>query len=53
LAAFKAAKLWLVVVVYYPLVARPLNLDAALFVSAARAGVVVTNFIDTHYDREA
>ncbi|MEY5037707.1 MAG: hypothetical protein RL472_813, partial [Pseudomonadota bacterium] len=33
---------------------RLFNLDAALFgFLAARAGVVVTNFIDTHYDREA
>lgn len=53
--AFKAAKLWLVVQLRdYPLVARLFNLDAALFgFLAARAGVVVTNFIDTHYDREA
>ena len=53
--AFKAAKLWLVVQLRdYPLVALLFNLDAALFgFLASRAGVVVTNFIDTHYDREA
>lgn len=53
--AFNAAKLWLMVQLRdYPLVAMLFNLDAALFgFLAARAAVVVTNFIDTHYDREA
>lgn len=53
--AVKAAKLWLVVQLRdYPLVALVFNLDAGLFgFLVARAGVVVTNFIDTHYDREA
>lgn len=52
--AFKTAKLWLVVVLRdYPLVALLFNLDAAfLGFLAARAGVVVTNFIDTYYERE-
>lgn len=52
--AFETAKLWLVVQLRdYPLVALLFNLDAALFgLLAARAGVVITNFIDTHYERE-
>lgn len=53
--AFEAAKLWLVVQLRdYPVAALLFNLDSALFgFLVARAGVVITNFIDTYYDRKA
>ncbi len=53
--AFEGAKLWLVAQMReYPLVALLFNLDMALFgFLAARASVVITHFVETHYDRRA
>ncbi|MBW0157607.1 hypothetical protein [Sedimentimonas flavescens] len=51
--AFEAAKLWLVVQAReYRLVTLLFNLDTALFgFFAARASVVVTHFVETHYGK--
>lgn len=53
--AFEAAKLWMVVQLReYQLVTMLFNLDTALFgFLAARASVVVTHFVETHYGSEA
>ena len=49
--AFEASKIWLVVQMRdYPLIAILFNLDMALFgFLAARASVVITHFVETHY----
>lgn len=49
--AFEASKIWLVAQLRdYPLVAILFNLDMAFFgFFAARASVVMTHFVDTHY----
>lgn len=49
--AFQASKIWLVVQMRdYPLIAIFFNLDMALFgFLAARASVVITHFVETHY----
>lgn len=49
--AFEASKIWLVVQMReYPLIAILFNLDMALFgFFAARASVVITHFVETHY----
>ena len=49
--AFEASKMWLVVQMRdYPLIAILFNLDMALFgFFAARASVVMTHFVETHY----
>ena len=49
--AFEASKIWLVVQMRdYPLIAILFNLDMALFgFFAARASVVMTHFVETHY----
>lgn len=49
--AFEASKLWLVVQMRdYPLIAILFNLDMAMFgFLAARASVVITHFVETHY----
>jgi len=49
--AFEASKIWLVVQMRdYPLIAIWFNLDMALFgFFAARASVVMTHFVKTHY----
>jgi hypothetical protein len=49
--AFEASKIWLVVQMRdYPLIAIFFNLDMALFgFFAARASVVMTHFVETHY----
>jgi hypothetical protein len=49
--AFDASKIWLVVQMRdYPLIAILFNLDMALFgFLAARASVVMTHFVETHY----
>ncbi|MBR9841124.1 MAG: hypothetical protein GYB50_25075 [Rhodobacteraceae bacterium] len=49
--AFEASKTWLVVQIRdYPVIAILFNLDMALFgFLAARASVVMTHFVETHY----
>lgn len=49
--AFESSKIWLVVQMRdYPLIAILFNLDMALFgFFAARASVVMTHFVETHY----
>jgi hypothetical protein len=49
--AFEASKIWLVVQMRdYPLIAILFNLDMAMFgFFAARASVVITHFVETHY----
>lgn len=49
--AFEASKMWLIVQMRdYPLIAILFNLDMALFgFLAARASVVMTHFVETHY----
>lgn len=49
--AFEASKMWLIVQMRdYPLIAFLFNLDMALFgFLAARASVVMTHFVETHY----
>lgn len=49
--AFEASKIWLVVQMRnYPQITILFNLDMALFgFLAARASVVITHFIETHY----
>lgn len=48
---FEASKIWLVIQLRdYPLIAILFNLDMALFgFLAARASVVITHFVETHY----
>jgi len=49
--AFEASKIWLVAQMRdYPLIAILFNLDMAIFgFLAARASVVITHFVETHY----
>lgn len=49
--AFEASKIWLVVQMRdYPLITILFNLDMAIFgFFAARASVVITHFVETHY----